>query len=144
MRDIKFRVWDSLCKDMIFLCECDHYCKVFYAFADFIGFNKTPRPQGINGDEPKPGRFAFMQFTGLKDKNSKELDWWEGDIFDDAGILKVIIKDKGCFWFENIKSKRRIPCYQVVESSDEWADDIKKQGNIYTHPELLEDKQCQT
>jgi len=78
-----------------------------------------------------------LQFTGLDDKNGKELDWWEGDIFDDAGVLKVIVKDKGCFWFENIKSKRRIPCYDVADSYGDWANDIKKVGNIH-QPELME------
>ena len=77
------------------------------------------------------------QQTGLNDKNGKELDWWEGDIFDDAGVLKVIVKDKGCFWFENIKSKRRIPCYDVADSYGDWANDIKKVGNIH-QPELME------
>ena len=80
---------------------------------------------------------TVWQFTGLDDKNGKELDWWEGDIFDDAGVLKVIVKDKGCFWFENIKSKRRIPCYDVADSYGDWANDIKKVGNIH-QPELME------
>ena len=79
------------------------------------------------------------QQTGLNDKNGKELDWWEGDIFDDAGVLKVIVKDKGCFWFENIKSKRRIPCYDVADSYGDWANDIKKVGNIH-QPELIEEQ----
>jgi hypothetical protein len=70
---------------------------------------------------------TVSQSTGLQDENGEDLDWWEGDVFEDAGTLKVIIKDKGCFWFESVKSKRRIPCYQVVD----WADDIKKIGNIH-------------
>ena len=79
--------------------------------------------------------------AGLCDKDGKDLDWWEGDVFDDAGTLKVIIKDKGCFWFENVKSKRRFLCYRIAESSDDWAHHIKKVGNIHEiheNPKLLE------
>lgn len=76
-------------------------------------------------------KFDIEFCTGLTDKNGKDLDWWEGDVFEDAGILKVIVKDKGCFWFENVKSKRRIPCYEIAESSGCWAEEINKVGNIH-------------
>jgi len=42
------------------------------------------------------------QFTGLKDKNGTDLDWWEGDKFRIDGHLYAIVLDKGCFWFDGI------------------------------------------
>jgi hypothetical protein len=78
--------------------------------------------------------WILSEFTGLHDKNDKDLDWWEGEIFSDAGRLKIIVKDQGCFWFEDIRTKRRVPCYETIE----WADDIHKQGNIYENKDLLE------
>jgi len=114
------------------------YCEI--ADTHFIIPNSAVRTiyKGINRSFVEVIPETVGQSTGLKDKNGTDLDWWQGDIFDDAGIIKVIIKDKGCFWFENAKSKRRIPCYEVAESSGYWAEEMKKIGSIHQNPELME------
>lgn len=74
------------------------------------------------------------QSTGLKDKNGKDLDWWEGDLFRDSAGLKVIIKDQGCFWFESILTKNKMPCFAAISSP------MLKVGNATENPELLKEK----
>jgi hypothetical protein len=82
------------------------------------------------------------QFIGLKDNNGKELDWWEGDVFELHGrsTLFTIIKEQGCFWFRSSITKERFPCYQIAK----WVDLPEKLGDSQTifsqNPELMESK----
>ena len=62
MRDIKFRVWDEEYKNMILWDEWDVYPWV----ADSFQNNQVNKS------------LIFEQYTGLKDKNGKEI--YEGDI----------------------------------------------------------------
>ena len=60
MREIKFRAWDSFNKIMMF---SESYISVLLAYY-------------LKGKQPPSG--ILMQYTGLKDKNGKEI--YEGDI----------------------------------------------------------------
>ena len=75
---------------------------------------------------------ALMQFTGLTDKNGKDI--YEGDIFIhhdhlDPKPMCVIEWDKDEVCFQ--------PSIGLMSESNEWFEVI---GNIYENPELLEAK----
>jgi len=82
--------------------------------------------------------FIISQFTGLYDKNGKEI--WEGDVFMTENNCKGIVKyEDGCFVTEIPPSERfdyeRVdPLYYAVNMG------IEVIGNIYENPELLEEE----
>ena len=115
MREIKFRAWDEVNKRMIYKC----------------------RWQACNNDV----NMVLMQYTGLKDKNGKEI--YEGDIVhynpNDLGMYfhcvnedDFVISWHGGAFFVDWNAK--LPLYKIE------GQDIKVVGNIYENPELLEDK----
>lgn len=81
----------------------------------------------VDDDYPYIVDAIIMQYTGLKDKNGKEI--YEGDIVDtENGIYEVLWYGEGaCFRFHILGS---------LESPLNY-DDIKVIGNIYENPELL-------
>ena len=57
------------------------------------------------------------QQVGLKDKNGKDLDWWEGDLFEMHGrttLFRLVEKD-GCYWLRSSETKERFPCHQIIK-----------------------------
>ena len=111
-REIKFRVWNKTIKRM---CDWDD----IKTGADFNDLEDD------NGE--------WMQYTGLRDKNGKEI--YEGDIvtgwFDHEKITgyifygsdaKFYIERNGLFGIE-------------LNNAQDWTEVI---GNIYENPELLE------
>jgi hypothetical protein len=72
-----------------------------------------------------------MQFTGLLDKNGKEI--YEGDIFEGSfsSVYKVKWDDETCSWYVHDVTRglgfplRKIENLEII-------------GNIYENPELIE------
>lgn len=86
-------------------------------------------------------RFELMQFTGLLDKNGKEI--YEGDILlrkDMRGRL-FFHEDKACFyaWWRYHKPKKddRTDEFSGGGFDKEEASESEVIGNIYSNPELL-------
>jgi len=122
MRDIKFRAWDKPNKRMLWSGIHD---KCWYATA----YNDEGGSHCVGGKKQDDAHwFDLMQYTGLKDKNGKEI--YEGDIYsykftEDKRFkpeIDVFNSIKDLYYNELIK-------YRVEEG--------EIIGNIYENPELL-------
>lgn len=78
------------------------------------------------------------QYTDLKDKNGKEMDWWENDIIKATGTNRfivgifVIVFQNGCFYLKN--SDSLVLCTEALQ----WPI-TEKIGNKWETPELLKE-----
>jgi hypothetical protein len=113
MREIKFRAWDKEDKLMDY---------AYYVADDgdinWFEFSKAVRRNNI-----------LMQYTGVKDKNGKEI--YEGDIITDwCGDRRSVGWYETGFWVKR-------PNGDLVWPN---ADILEVVGNIYENPELLKEK----
>mgnify|MGYP003629767402 CR=1 FL=1 len=117
MREIKFRAWDTTS-----------------GYYDFMAFPSLERL----GDYHECMGHEIMQYTGLKDKNGKEI--YEGDIIDE-GIVRFGIVDiednEGC-------SYNQVCGFYIkdLRFNDEYHMDLRDTeviGNIHENPELLKE-----
>ena len=125
MREIKFRAW---------IKEVDEIREVEYInfWKKMISFpNKFCKEYYLNADFDE---IELMQYTGLKDKNNKEI--YEGDIVKlraNHGIGVVKYYDEwGAFVIEYIK-----PRPLAVLGMNYYKENIEILGNIYENSELL-------
>ena len=145
MREIKFRAWDSESKAW-FPFDRDGWVNVHQDGSIIHGHDNEP----CFDDDCKLS-LEVMQFTGLKDKNGKDV--WEGDILlkkfyaDDVDGKKLIVRfgngimDSGVynymgFYFEGLDGDQSDEENQYLWKPEDglWAEVI---GNIYENPELL-------
>lgn len=126
-RPIKFRIWSTTNNSMS-------------PPADFFEWVKNV---GINADNEESikevtNSWILMQYTGLKDKNGKEI--YEGDIVKlQHGIYEVEF-DCGAFLTkpQNIDDGPILFTRESLETLFSWQEPIKEViGNIYENPELL-------
>ena len=117
-REIKFRAWDSEQKKM-----ADSFGLSDIADSYDCGYFVNYNFDGVDVAYEKP-HIHLMQFTGLKDKNGKEI--YEGD---------VVVADVGYGTFNaEVKWMHAIQLYPFNHSDPSECEII---GNIYENPELL-------
>lgn len=109
-REIKFRVWNKVMEEM------------FYPDWDELAMRA------------KLVEMVLMQYTGLKDKNGKEL--YEGDIVQGyrsgqkfKNDIYFISYDENSFIMASRKNEKRMDCI--------WIYDFEIIGNIYKNPKLI-------
>ena len=80
---------------------------------------------------------VLMQFTGLTDKNGKEI--WEGDVV--RFIDDVTIPNKPCEVITEVFWWNEMGCYSMkntyMELNFTTTDEIEVIGNIFENPELI-------
>ena len=121
MREIKFRAWDKLNKEMINVEFIDFQKREVYK--DVVSYRK------FNDVE-------LMEYTGLKDKNNKEI--YEGDILSDGNIKKPhkVVFENGSFRAE-FKGDFDEYSFDLIDVVAQGCEVI---GNIYKNQELMEDE----
>lgn len=125
MREIKFRAWALKGKKM-FNISTLHFFPNNYT----IEISDRARLHIL-----QPNEIELMQFTGLKDKNGKEI--YEGDILESRP--KKDVRFEVCFgwntdgntWGWCLKSKDH------TYSMDDVVNKMEVIGNIYENPELI-------
>lgn len=90
-------------------------------------------------NQPEPGRYELMQYTGLKDKNGKEI--FESDIVEwehkDTGqLVRGIIKYGTELGFWGMTDVRFNDLTAIGYLANQK---VTVLGNIYENPELVED-----
>ena len=127
MRDIKFRAWNG--PKMIYNIGIMPLTE--RRDADSM---TTSRPYEVYF---RPDKWKVMQYTGLKDKNGKEI--YEGDIVAINAFeprLNIVRFDRGGFCLEPILEA---PLHSSFWSDIKYAEDDRSEviGNIYENPELI-------
>ena len=127
MREIKFRIWLKEKKAIFEVILIDYVSKKVTYLLERVGHLLSIRDAKFNDVE-------LMQYTGLKDKNGKEI--YEGDIVTlHNSRYKVIFKTEGArFVLRNDEFELEIT---FINNNNERMEII---GNIYENPELMEDE----
>lgn len=110
MRELRFRAWDRGKKKMSKPFDFTQFCN---------------ECGGIAGGDFQFDECDFIQYTGLKDKNGKEI--YEGDI----------VRQPSTEFTTSVSNMDGTGCFPFTEYPVEGFEVI---GNIYENPELLDNK----
>lgn len=128
-RPLKFRAWDEKLKKMFVPSHIDGHGILVTDEQHDEGCACTPHRKGTHPIE-YPNPYTLMQFTGLHDKNGKEM--YEGDALRHLnGTVGVVEFDRAHFTV----AERRRDGRKIWNAIDDEGWEII--GNIYSTPELL-------
>ena len=154
MREIKFRCWDKTARKMRQVIEIVFNAGMYYDTNDntvkliWVKGHDIIDNKDIALEREHKNEYILMQYTGLKDKNGKEI--YEGDIIDfsydmfvgnfNTFVAKgIVVFEEGAFYVQCLENEglTKDESYLLYTIN---IDTIKIIGNIYENPELLEDK----
>ncbi len=142
MREIKFRAWDVADKEMreVAMLRWENG-----RMSRIAGYWKGTRDNGWTDYDPADDKYILMQFTGLLDKNGKEI--YEGDVIvqmasnyrtnERLELRRQVVKIEP-FYFADYEDSCAGSGFMLETCSLEK---IEKEweiiGNIYENPELI-------
>ena len=135
MREIKFRCWDTSTEKMVKPTDVNHSDRCIV----------RPTKQGFRMLNGKESHFILMQYTGLEDKNGKEI--YDGDILlyiakknskkgrkkDEKHHWEILWNENGQWDMRRKEAKLQMRLGKRMSQGI----DFEIIGNIYQNPELL-------
>ncbi|MEW4154370.1 YopX family protein [Bacillus thuringiensis] len=132
MRKIKFRVWDG---NLMHNVSELHFCMGPKLDGNGLKFYGPGVGQGwVDGKN-----VHLMQYTGLKDKNGKEI--YEGDILKIVSNfeLREDMQNQAVTYKEGFFSTYEWALFELLRNRKDRKQTFEIIGNIYENPELLEE-----
>ena len=125
-RQIKFRVWNGM--EMIYDVTVGKF-GTFFVHPENNGLDPKDSACITPFTTKYPDDIPLMQYTGLKDKNGKEI--YEGDVIKTMNAESATVEfSNGGFKYQYDKEGKR-PLFDPIAKHSEVI------GNIYDNPELL-------
>lgn len=125
-REMKFRAWDKIEKRMLHFSKpwyCDEYNSVCFEVEE-----ESRKDYFGALDMEKSKEVELMQYTGLKDKNGKEI--YEGDILQNRnGVISEVKWDS--------EQSRWISLSFGMTQKAIQRDKLFIIGNVYENPDLI-------
>lgn len=138
MREIKFRIFDNSEKN--FLIKNEKVSRGIFKdkVSEIVDFENN----SVQINNPEDERYIFLQYTGMKDINDKEI--YEGDIISmeattpgAPSIVGEVQFEESCYWVVNEKQEKGVRLFQEGVY-------IEKLGNIFENLELLKEFRDET